>query len=642
MLGIATTWLLGGASPSPEESLSPVPFSGVKSDWNGYDRYEFTFDGRTCYVVTPQRVAPGMPWIWRARFWGHEPQTDLALLERGFHLVYIDVAGMFGSPRAVAHWNAFYDYLTKEHGLAAKPALEGMSRGGLIVYNWAAANPDKVACIYADAPVCDIKSWPGGLLGKGTGNAGEWPLCLQEYGLTEETVLAFKGNPIDHLDPIAQARIPLLHVCGGADDGVPVDENTRVLEERYKALGGPIRVIIKPGCGHHPHSLKDPAVIVQFILRHTVGVSEYVQVRDGLRNCRRRFAEEKRGRVAFLGGSITEMQGWRDIVCQDLVRRFPGTEFDFVEAGIASTDTSLAPFRLDSDVFSRGPVDLLFVEFAVNDDTNGRTPVESVRGMEGIIRQARCRNPAIDLVIQHFVDPGKMEVIGAGQVPDEIQAHEQVADYYGVPSINQAHRVTDETKAGEYDWETFGGIHPAPFGHAIYAHTVSELLDFAWRDAVGETDRIVAHAMPDAPLDPLNYGRGRYIPLTEATLETGWTLVPQWDAADGENRARFKGIPVIEAVEPGATLRLSFDGTAIGLYVLAGPDVGVLEFSVDGGAWHSVDQFTQWSSGLHIPWSYLLDAALPVGTHEVVVRTTDVKNEASNGYAARIVQFLAN
>jgi len=68
--------------------------------------------------------------VWRARFFGHEPQTDLALLEKGFHLVYMDVADLFGSPVAVNHWNAFYNYLTGHHGFNRRAALEGMSRGG--------------------------------------------------------------------------------------------------------------------------------------------------------------------------------------------------------------------------------------------------------------------------------------------------------------------------------------------------------------------------------------------------------------------------------------------------------------------------------------------------------------------------------
>jgi pimeloyl-ACP methyl ester carboxylesterase len=243
-------------------------FPGKQSTWNGFDRHDFQFDGRHCIVVAPKQVGPDRPWIWRARFFGHEPQTDVALLQLGFHLVYCDVANLFGSPQAVGHWNAFYKYLTEEHGLARRAALEGMSRGGLIVYNWAAANPDKVACIYADAPVCDIKSWPGGK-GRGKGSAAAWQACLQAYQLTEEQVPRFTGNPTDNLQPLAKAGVPLLHIVGAADQVVPVDENTAILAERYRQLGGSIRVISKPGVGHHPHSLKDPKPIVQFITRHT-------------------------------------------------------------------------------------------------------------------------------------------------------------------------------------------------------------------------------------------------------------------------------------------------------------------------------------------------------------------------------------
>lgn len=265
-IGIAMLSLLVvAASVCAEEA----PFPGVKSDWNGYDKYDFSYDGRACCVVVPKEVAAGKPWIWRARFFGHEPQTDIALLGKGFHLVYMDVVEMFGNAEAVQHWNAFYRYLTEEHGFGKKAALEGMSRGGLYIYNWAAVNPEKVACIYADAPVCDFKSWPGGK-GKSAGSPADWEACKKAYGLTEEQALAYDKNPIDNLAPLAKAHVPLLHVCGGADDVVPVAENTTILEQRYKALGGDITVIIKEGCGHHPHSLQDPAPIVDFVLKHTI------------------------------------------------------------------------------------------------------------------------------------------------------------------------------------------------------------------------------------------------------------------------------------------------------------------------------------------------------------------------------------
>lgn len=247
-------------------------FSGERGDWNGYALHEFEFGGRNCKVVCPKTSAPGKPWIWRARFWGHEPQTDLAMLERGYHVAYADVGALFGNSEAVGYWNDFYNHVTTQYGFGKKPVLEGMSRGGLIIYNWAIANPEKVACIYADAPVLDFKSWPGGL-GVGKGSPSDWDQCRKVYGLSEADALTFPGNPLDNLGPLAKAGIPLLHVVGAVDDVVPVAENTSILEERYRKLGGDITVISKPGVGHHPHSLEDPTPIVEFILAHSDATS---------------------------------------------------------------------------------------------------------------------------------------------------------------------------------------------------------------------------------------------------------------------------------------------------------------------------------------------------------------------------------
>jgi len=250
------------------QAYGEEPFPGKKGEFQGFDRYDFANEGASCIVVVPKTVAAGKPWIWRARFFGHEPQADKALLGKGFHVVYADVGGLFGAPKAVAIWDGFYKFLTEKHGFANQVALEGMSRGGLIIYNWAAKNPDKVSCIYGDAPVCDFKSWPGGK-GKGKGSRGDWEKCLKVYGLSEEQGMAYKKNPVDNLEPLAEAKIPLLHVVGAADNVVPVEENTAIIEKRYKELGGEITVLSKPGVGHHPHSLKDPTPIVDFVLKHS-------------------------------------------------------------------------------------------------------------------------------------------------------------------------------------------------------------------------------------------------------------------------------------------------------------------------------------------------------------------------------------
>ena len=256
--------IIAGLATHAAETLPNWASAGKQTKaFHGYACYDLKVDGLTCKVVAPKEAATGKPWIWRARFWGHEPQTDKALLAAGFHVFYCEVGNLFGSPEAVARWDKAYAYVTETHGLSKKPALEGMSRGGLIIFNWAAANPDKVACIYGDAPVCDIRSWPGP---KG-GNT--WAACKKAHGLTEETAKTFSGNPIDNVAPIAKAKIPVLAVCGAADTVVPMSENIEVFAKRLRELGGSIEIISKPGVGHHPHSLKDPKVIVDFVLKHT-------------------------------------------------------------------------------------------------------------------------------------------------------------------------------------------------------------------------------------------------------------------------------------------------------------------------------------------------------------------------------------
>ena len=164
-----------------------------KADWlqgkeefnfHGFCGYQFDCDGAACKIVKPYKEAKGKPWVMRARFWGHQPQTDIALLEQGFHIAYCDVADMYGADKAVKRWNKLYAKMVKE-GFHKKVVLEGMSRGGLIVYNWAAQNTDKVACIYADAPVMDIKSWPMGR-GASEGSDDDVRQLLSAYGFSNE------------------------------------------------------------------------------------------------------------------------------------------------------------------------------------------------------------------------------------------------------------------------------------------------------------------------------------------------------------------------------------------------------------------------------------------------------------------------
>ncbi len=275
-IGIAGTLLLAAGFA---ETLFPSPPTKTHTKWHGFKKQEFVMDARGCYVVFPKSAAPGRPWIWRARFPNYHPKIDATLLAKGFHIAYMDVAGLYGCPRAVEHWDKFYKHVLGEFHLARKMTLEGVSRGGLIVYNWAARNPDKVNAIYCESPVCDLKSWPGGR-GAGLGSPNDWTGALAAYGFTEVEMLRFRGNPVDHLEPLAKARVPVLHVVCDQDQVVPPEENTDVLYSRYTALGGPMMVFRNMGKpqtlhGHH-FPLDDPEMVVDFVLRHTPGTAQFM------------------------------------------------------------------------------------------------------------------------------------------------------------------------------------------------------------------------------------------------------------------------------------------------------------------------------------------------------------------------------
>jgi pimeloyl-ACP methyl ester carboxylesterase len=237
------------------------------SQWEGFERLDFQIAGHDALLVKPAKAAEGTPWIWRTEFFGHEPQADRALLAAGWHLAYLHVSDMYGAPPAIEAMNAFHDQLTSAYGLNQRAVLEGFSRGGLYAGNFAIAHPDKTAALYLDAAVLDVRIWPGGM-GTNPASPQQWESALQLFGLTKETAPSYNRNAVDHAEILVRAHIPIIAVCGGADKSVLFPENTGLLEKRYQALGGKIQVIIKPGVDHHPHSLKDPKPIVDFLLEN--------------------------------------------------------------------------------------------------------------------------------------------------------------------------------------------------------------------------------------------------------------------------------------------------------------------------------------------------------------------------------------
>lgn len=220
----------------------------------------FTLGGYEGGIVVPKAPANGRPWVWRAEFFGAFDYADRVLLDLGWHIVYYKISDKFGSCMAVNLMKYFHDYMVEEFDLNLQADIFGFSRGGLYATNYTAKFPNDISVLYLDAPVLDLKSWPLGV-GKGLGSEHDVELCKEEF--STEDIKQINDIPLNKINALNNAKVPIIIVYGDVDDVVPYEENSGVLINKFNY---DIKIICKKGVGHHPHSLENPKEIVDFIV----------------------------------------------------------------------------------------------------------------------------------------------------------------------------------------------------------------------------------------------------------------------------------------------------------------------------------------------------------------------------------------
>lgn len=363
-----------------------------------------------------------------------------------------------------------------------------------------------------------------------------------------------------------------------------------------------------------------------------------IQLRRGIGTSLNKFQKEKCGKVAFIGGSITEMPKGYSFLTSEMIREmFPTSKIDFINAGVSSTCSDTGAFRIGKDVFSKGMIDLLFIEFAVNDNQDGHLkPALTIRAMEGMVRQAYANNPDMDIVFLYTANESHNLSYREGKTPREIRAMEKVAKYYRLPSICFAQEVALRLAAGEFDWANdFGGVHPAPFGNQIYCNLIRELIENSPEDS--------KETPPVDLISSFSFIDGKFVSPEMAEFDEGWTLgIPDWDSLEGIKRERFTDVRTLFSEKPGSVLKFRFQGSCIGFYLTAGPDAGSLRFSIDGAPFKTVKLYHPFSAGLHYPYTLVLADELPSGEHELILEVAKSHHRKSKGYAVRLMNFAVN
>ncbi len=347
-------------------------------------------------------------------------------------------------------------------------------------------------------------------------------------------------------------------------------------------------------------------------------------------------------RVAFLGGSITQnAHGHSAMVPEWLEEQFPDTEFVFTNVGLSSTCSVSGAFRLEDHLLSQGPMDLLIVEFAVNDDQDAGHPREvAIRGMEGVVRHVRREQPGCAILMVHYVNEALLELALKGEDSISIAAHEAVAEHYGITTVNVADALAAAVKSGDMTWETYGGTHPKPEGYRFASGLITTALEAGWS---GEGNPALP-PLPEKALDPYCYSQGRLVDPQEADWLGGWKFGPvSKDLLPlGAIRKDYEKYDVLRADRPGTMLYYSFSGRTIGAFILAGPDAGIVEISIDGGPWVRQDLYHHYSEKLNYPRSVILADGLSPSYHQMALRVAEEKNPESQGHAASILFLEVN
>lgn len=332
--------------------------------------------------------------------------------------------------------------------------------------------------------------------------------------------------------------------------------------------------------------------------------------------------------VAYLGGSLTAGSGakranetsWRAQTRDWFIKTFPDATITEVNAAIGGTGSGFGVFRVGNDVLSQQP-DLVFVEFSVNDAYDPeRGESRALRpGMEGIVRQIWQANPMADIVFVYTTKQTYEPYHIKRELSPAAKHHQDVADYHGIASVNVGQALWDYMHANNRSWEdiTLDRVHPRDEGYEAYSKCMLEFLEAQdWSVLTRES-----YHLPEVQLTG---GRApvatQMLPVTDFVHDANWSV-------EAESVGDFD--TSLYSTTPGAEIRISFVGNAVGIYHLAKSDSSSFLYSLDGAPFKV--RKTAFSGARNGRPSLVMllnplwrKEVLPMEAHELVIRLPEV------------------
>ncbi len=242
--------------------------STTKSLWNGFTRLDFTFEGFSAILISPNDDNKCNKWLLKMEYFSAFQDFELEMVKRGWHLAFLENKSRWGKVDDLDRKARFAKFLSEEFGLYEKCVPVGMSCGGLMAIKFAASYPQYVSCMFLDAPVVNLLSCPANM-GIAKNSEAVLAECLKNLEMTLSELICYREHPLDKIPMLVENEIPIIVTYGDADLVVPFCENGAHIEKAYKDAGKEIVTICVPGREHHPHGLEDNSPIIEFVLRHS-------------------------------------------------------------------------------------------------------------------------------------------------------------------------------------------------------------------------------------------------------------------------------------------------------------------------------------------------------------------------------------
>jgi hypothetical protein len=394
----------------------------------------------------------------------------------------------------------------------------------------------------------------------------------------------------------AIATVLLMYACSAKKQ----QDATRFLKQDAIAASqsGASPLFFEPGIlpeGMHPSDYNNPKELI---------------ARNGLPNFFSKVNSGKALTIAFIGGSVTQMDNkYRNQTAKYIKTLYPKSTVKFMNAGVSGSGTDLGACRIEEQVLKYKP-DLIFVEFAVNGSY--------LPGLEGIIRKTIKNNPQTDICLLYAIMSGQSQLYAKDQLPDNIVQLETVATYYKLPAIFLGWEPSALEAQGKLifkpdskitDKPVFSdGIHPTEFGGYIYAGAIARSLNKMQSVAAAQK-----HTLPE-PMIKDNWEDGKMLTPEQVTFSEGWEKV---DPKTNNNLKQFAPwFPyVMQADKPGSSFAFSFKGNKIGVFDIGGPEVGQLDIVIDGKKVKPLNRFSHWCNNRYRGQYDFIDVSY--GTHRV-------------------------